>query len=47
MERCQNTVQIEDIEEIKIPYQDKPYFTICFMALHRRKELKIKCESAE
>lgn len=45
MERCQNTVQIEDIEEIKVANQERPYFTICFMTLHRSKELKIKCEN--
>ena len=43
MERCQNTVQIEDIQDIKVPNPEKPYFTIYFLTLNRSKELKIKC----
>ena len=39
-ERSQNTIQIEDIEEIKIHKPEKPHFTINFKGLHKTKELK-------
>ena len=47
MERCQNTVRLEDMQSIKIPNQDKGYFILCSTSLNRSKEMKLKCENIE
>lgn len=46
-ERCQNTIQIEDVLDIKIPHHDRPYFFIEFQGLHKTKELQFRCETVE
>jgi hypothetical protein len=46
-ERSQNTIEIGDIQEIKVPRADRPHFSICFQGLHRRKEFKVKCNDLE
>jgi hypothetical protein len=46
-ERCQNTLQVEDITEISHPHPDKPVFTIRAKVLGRHKETKLQCPQGE
>ena len=47
MERCQNTIQIEDVQALHLLHPDKPHFTIMFQGLHKLKEMRIKCSTVE
>ena len=47
MERCQNTIKIEDIKEVVCPDPKKSSLYIIFSSLSRDKKLKIKCQTPE
>jgi len=46
MERCQNTLQVEDIAKIDV-LPDRPVFIVNSRTLSRNKEMRFKCESIE
>lgn len=47
MERCQNSIKMEDILEVRLPNPERPTFLVLYSWLNRKKELKLKAESAE